>query len=315
MKRVVPAFFVVLLAAANALAQTSAAGSIRGYARDTTGAVLPGVTVTATSASVPGSRVVTTDAEGIYRLLDLPPADYSVTFELEGFTKLVRDGLAVRAGGNVPLDASLAVGALTDVVEVKADTPMLEARDVRQAVNVSGDFQRSVPLSGRRDWADSMAVTPGVVTVQFPGVAGMYYLHGADFSSHVLQVDGADLASAAQGYNGFINLSTEALGDAQSRRAPSTPRRRSASVPWSALPRRAAPTPSRAAAIVYQDKAWNSSNVEGGTASEIDSIQPDLSLGGPLVRDKWWFFGAYRYTRSDTGVSRTAGQVATLKAL
>ncbi len=316
MKRVVVAMLLVYLAAAAGQAQTTANGSIRGYARDSTGGVLPGVTVSTSSPSVPGVRTAVTDGEGYYRLLDLPPATYTVTFELQGFNKVAREAVVVRAAANVPVDAAMSVGGITDVVEVRADTPMIEARDVRQAVNVSGEFQRSVPLSARRDWADSLAVTPGVVTVQFPGVAGMYYLHGADFSSHVLQVDGADLASAAQGYNGFINLSAEALGDSQIKTGAVDA---SAPIGLGAVMNVATPSGTNlfkgTAALVYQAKSWNSTNVEGGTASEVNNIQPDFSLGGPILKDQWWFFGAYRYTRSDTGISRSADQVATLKAL
>ncbi len=316
MKRLFPALAALFLLTAAAHAQTTAAGSVRGYVRDITGAVLPGVTVTATSPTVPGVFLATSDGEGYYRLLELPPGAYSLTFELDGFTRLAREGVVVRAGTNIPVDVSMGVGALADTVEVKAETPMLESRDVVQAVNISGEFQRSVPLSARRDWADFMAVTPGVVTVQFPGASGLYYIRGADFSSHVLQIDGADVGSAAQGATGFINLSSEALGDTQIKTGAIDA---SSPIGLGAVVNLATPSGTNAvrgaAGLLYQAKGWNWNNVPGGTASEVNNVQPDLAVGGPLMRDKWWGFAAYRYTRSDTGVSRTAQQVATLEAL
>ena len=115
--------------------------------RDATGAVLPGVTVTATSPTVPGAFLATSDGEGYYRLLELPPGAYALTYELDGFTRLSREGIVVRAGTNVSVDVTMSIGALTDTIEVRVETPMLEARSVEQSVNISGDFQRSVPLS------------------------------------------------------------------------------------------------------------------------------------------------------------------------
>jgi len=316
MKRLLSALAALFLLTAEAPAQTTATGSVRGYVRDATNAVLPGATITATSSTVPGVSVATSDTEGYYRVLELAPGTYTLTFELAGFTRVAREGIVVRAGTNIPVDVSMSVGALTDTVDVKAETPMLESRDVVSAVNISGEFQRSVPLSARRDWADFMAVTPGVVTVQFPGASGLYYVRGADFSSHVLQIDGADVGSAAQGATGFINLSSEALGDTQIKTGAIDA---SSPIGLGAVVNLATPSGTNAirgaAGLLYQAKDWNWSNVPGGTASDVNNLQPDVAIGGPLVRNRWWGFAAYRYTRSDTGVSRTAQQVAALQAL
>jgi predicted S18 family serine protease len=80
MKRAAVAVLILLLVTAGARAQTTSAGSIRGYVRDTTGGVLPGVTVTAVSPTVPGVRTAASDTAGYYRLTDLPPGTYTVTF-------------------------------------------------------------------------------------------------------------------------------------------------------------------------------------------------------------------------------------------
>ena len=89
-------FLVMMCTAVDAIAQTE--GSIRGYVRDEQGGALPGVTMTVTSADVAKPRVAVSDQEGYYRLLNVPPGDYTVTAELAGFSKIVRPNVVVRAG-------------------------------------------------------------------------------------------------------------------------------------------------------------------------------------------------------------------------
>src|SRR5947209_6120466 len=80
----------ILGVSAAAWAQATTEGNIRGYVKDEQGAILPGVTIVATSPTVAGARTAVSDAEGSYRLLNMPPADYTVTAELQGFSKFSR---------------------------------------------------------------------------------------------------------------------------------------------------------------------------------------------------------------------------------
>jgi hypothetical protein len=118
---------------------------------------------------------------------------------------------------------------------VRAETPMLESSSAVQAINIAGDFQRHVPLTSRRDWADPLLLVPGVIaTTQAGSNKIFYYLHGADFSSLVLQIDGADMASTLQNLNSYINLSDEAIQDTLVKTGRSKRRRRLALAPSSA---------------------------------------------------------------------------------
>src|SRR4029453_7510734 len=156
------------------------------------------------------------DDEGYYRLLELPPGDYELTAERQGFARFIRPGIVARAGLNLSVDIDLAVGTRAETTTVRAETPMLESSSASQAVNIDGELQRHVPLSARRDWADSLLLVPGVVATTQPGSNKVfYYMHGADFSSMVLQIDGADMASPLQNSSVYINLSTEAIQDTQ----------------------------------------------------------------------------------------------------
>lgn len=206
---------LLIMTAQAAFGQTSANGSIRGYVRDPTGAALVRTTITVRSPAVPTAFTAGSDYEGYYRLLDLPPGEYELTVEAPGFAMFVRPGIVVRAGLNLTVDVAMTLGGPTETVTVRAESPMLESSSAVQAINVAGEFQRHVPLTSRRDWADSLLLVPGVVTIGNGTGKNFYYLHGADFSSLVLQVDGADVASTLQNTNGYVNLSTEAIDDVQ----------------------------------------------------------------------------------------------------
>ena len=106
-------------------AQTADA-SLRGYVRDDQGLVLPGVTMTATSDALLAPVVAVSDSEGLYRLLNLPPGDYTITAELPGFSTFVREGIFMRAGLTFTVDIELAIGALEETIIVSGESPMIE---------------------------------------------------------------------------------------------------------------------------------------------------------------------------------------------
>jgi len=305
----------ICLGALPAIAQTSANGAIRGFVKDPTGSVLPETAITAVS-STPRRFSVVSDRDGYYRLLELPPGEYELTAERPGFAKFARAGIVVRAGLNLAVDVDMVLGRETDTITVRADTPMLESSSAVQAVNIAGDFQRHVPLTSRRDWADSLGLAPGVVATQNSTGKVFYYLHGADFSSLVMQFDGADLASTLQNTNTYINLSTEAVQDVQIKAGgvdASTPIGAGAIV--SVVTQSGTNRLNGAAGIAYQGSSWNADNSPGGTSTTFEIVQPDVSLGGPIRADRAWFFGVYRFMNNSLGVSRTATQLANLRAL
>ena len=299
-----------------ASAQTASNGSIRGYVHDTTGGVVPRTTITATTPDAPTSFSAISDAEGYYRLLDLPPGEYTVAAQQQGFARWVRPGVVTRAGLNLTLDVTLVLGALTETTTVVADTPLLESSSAAQAINIAGDFQRHVPLTSRRDWADHLLLVPGVIaTTQAGSNKIFYYLHGADFSSLVLQIDGADMASTLQNTSAYINLSDEAIQDTQIKTGAvdaATPIGAGAVV--SVVTRSGSNQLKGAARVNYQSRDWNGNNAPGGTSNAFAILQSDGSLGGPLHKDRAWLFGAYRYTNSSLAVSRTPLQLANLRA-
>jgi hypothetical protein len=314
MKRVLATALVGLMAAiapSIGFAQASVQGAIRGYVKDDQGGALPGVTVVATSPAVAGTREVVTDAEGFYRLTELPPAEYTITAQLTGFSRFARPGVVVRAGLNLAIDITLQVGSFTETVQVSVETPMLEVDKPLQAVNIEGDLQRTLPLSSRRDYTDFLEATPGLNTYVNPqSGGGIYSLRGSTIESHVVQVDGADMSSFRQSRPDYIAISSDSLQDVQVKIAASD-----ASAPLGNGVVINVATPSGtnvfrgSASAAYASENWNSDNNPAGDANFSSIKQADLSLGGPIVRDRAWFFGSYRKARREIGINRSETQL------
>ncbi len=307
---------ICLLAALSLDAQTTANGSLRGTVTDAHGAMLPGVTVSATSVTVPGVRTATTDGAGRYVLADLPPGDYAVLAELTGFTRARHAAVMVRAGLNLILDLAMAVGSIDETIDVHAEPPLLETQRAGRAVNVSGELLRGIPLLERREWFGALTVVPGVTSAEWVNNERLFFVHGADSAANVVQIDGADVTPATGSAIQQVGLSTEAVEDIQIKTAGMD-----ASAPLGLggiinIATASGTNQIKGAAILsVQPRRWNDSNTPGGTSGTASVRQTELSLGAPLVRDRLWVFGAYRYTDATTGVSRTAAQLAALGAL
>jgi hypothetical protein len=306
-----------LLSAATVLgAQVSPTGSIRGIVVDEQGAAVPGVTVTAASPTVPGIFAATTDAAGEYRLADLPPGDYTVIGELTGFARVVRTPVAVRTGLNLVVSLTMTVGAIDETVQVRGETPLLETSTATRSVNISGELLRATPLSERREWYSALALAPGVTTAEWVNNDKLFYVHGADPSANVIQIDGADVTTAARSGVSYVSLNTDAIDDIQIKTAGVD-----ASAPLglggiiNIATASGTNTIKGAFTVFGQPLAWNDSNTPGGTSSTVEQLQIDASGGAPVKKDRLWAFGAYRFSDIRTGVSRTAAELDALRAL
>jgi hypothetical protein len=131
-----------------ARAQAGALGSIVGKAADETGAVLPGVTVTATSPALQVPSVTTvTDAEGNYRLRDLPaPGMYQIVFELTGFQTIAFDAVSLTAGFTARIDAAMKVSSISETVEVSGQSPVVDTVSVAGVSSIQTERLEMTPL-------------------------------------------------------------------------------------------------------------------------------------------------------------------------
>ena len=308
---------LVFLTAGPADAQISSEGTVRGVVRDAGGGVLPGVTITAVSPTVPGTHLSLSESDGQYRLLNIPPGVFDVVAQLAGFTKYTRQGVEVRAGLNLTLDIVLTLGSVAESITVRGDPPLLESQKPIQAVNVAGDFQRMLPLTTRRDVTDALEVTPGVTARNLIANNGTqtYMLRGTDVEQHVVQIDGADMVSSRQGRMETVRLPTNAVADSQVKTGGAD-----ASAPaglgviFNVTTRVGTNRFSGTAGVHHQNRGWNADNDPLGVPAIAESSEVEVSLGGPIRVNRAWFFASYFFLHRNSQISRTQIQLNNLRA-
>ena len=144
-------------------------GAIEGTATDTSGAALPGVTVTITSPSlIGGPKATATDEAGRYRFPLLPPGTYDLRAELSGFSTLLRRGLELRVGQRMTIDVPLAVATVTETVEVKVEAPVIDLRSNVREYTVDAEAISRIPLSTFQRYGDLFVLAPGVRVIFLP---------------------------------------------------------------------------------------------------------------------------------------------------
>ena len=161
---------VVRLAAclASALCSTTLAyaqqqpGAIAGLVRDTSGAVLPGVSVEAASpVLIEKVRSVSTDGEGRYGIVSLPPGVYTVTFSLAGFNTIRREGVVLTTGFTAAVNADMQVGSLEETITVSGASPLVDTQNVTQQ-NVLSSSALAVLPTGTKSLESILSLTPGL---------------------------------------------------------------------------------------------------------------------------------------------------------
>src|SRR5438128_5587040 len=152
---VISALFIPTIAHAQA--------SITGVVKDSAGAVLPGVTVEAASpVLIEKVRTVVSDGTGQYRIVDLRPGTYTLTFTLVGFNTLKREGIELTGSFTAAVNAELRVGSIEESVTVTGESPIVDTQSVRRQTTVAGDVLASVPTA--RSWFATAMVIPAIVT-------------------------------------------------------------------------------------------------------------------------------------------------------
>jgi len=137
-----------------------AQGSIFGKATDTSGGVLPGVTVTVTGPALQAPLVVVTGSSGAYQFPRVPNGTFAVTFELSGFKKAVRNGIVITSGFNAPIDMKMDVGAMSEELTVSAAAPVVDTKKTTSGATFTSEILEKIPTA--RDPWQIINMTPGV---------------------------------------------------------------------------------------------------------------------------------------------------------
>jgi hypothetical protein len=280
--------------------QTSA---IAGVVRDTSGAVLPGVTVEAASpALIEKVRTVVTDDQGRYNIVDLRPGTYAMTFTLSGFSTLKREGVALTSGFTAAINADLQVGSLQETVTVSGATPLVDTQNVRKQTVISSELLDMLPTS-TKNWATIVEVTPGF-SGSFADVAGQLNqnlgnaYHGKTGTKRQFDGMSIDHASGNVGYLVNSNMIQEVSLQSSGISAESNA---DGSV-VNMIPKEGSNSFSGNISGLYTSDTFEASNLNDDlrargltTVSKILKIyDAGVTFGGPIRRDKLWFFASFR---------------------
>ena len=300
--------FAVLLLPAPVLAQ-----SITGTVRDASGGVLPGVTVEAASpALIEKMKSAVTDGTGQYRIVDLRPGTYSLTFTLPGFTTVKRDGLELTGTSTLTITAEMRVGGLEETITVTGETPVVDVQNARREMVIQSETIQTLPMT--RAAGALLNITPGV-NISDAGTALSPTMTSFNARSSTINagtvagegrymVNGFPLTAARSGgFTSFVYDTVNAdevtvtvgggLGESD------------IGGPLMNIVPRSGGNTFNGSAFLNTAGKWSSGD---NLTEEIQALNPNIrqspgvinaydwsgSLGGPIKRDRLWFFGSYR---------------------
>jgi hypothetical protein len=295
------------------------ASGISGVVRDASGGVLPGVTVEAASpALIEGSRSTATDNNGQYQITDLRPGEYVVTFTITGFRTVRREGIMLSAAFTATVNAEMQVGQLEESITVTGESPLV---DVRNSVSQSVMNREKLDLipSGKDPFSVGQLI-PGVTT-STPDVGGTQIMqqptlqvHGSSNNDDVFMVDNVQIQHMGFGGNQTGFYFNDGLMEEISYQTSSLP----AEAPVGGVQINMIP---RDGGNVYRGTAFATG---GNTRMQSNNLDEDLirlrftarnkvksiydvnlTFGGPIVRDRLWFFSTYRRWSSNNYLGNT----------
>ena len=289
----------------------SAQSAIAGVVRDTTGSVLPGVTVEAASpALIEKVRAASTDGAGAYRLIDLRPGVYTVTFTLPGFNTYVRQGLELPADFTAPLNVELRVGGLEETVTVSGASPVVDVQSVTRREVMSRDLIDALPTG--RNFQTAGATLPSVSMGRFD-VGGNTAMQtnntlvaaGSRADDTTQEVDGMGInSSLIGGSNVPVYLNNAVYEEQVYTLVGGGADVQTPGVRVNLIPKTGGNTFHGTASAIYAGTSLQARNISAAEAArQGQSSAARLSkmwdyneaLGGRIVRDRLWFFGSVRH--------------------
>ena len=300
---------VVTLAMSIVLPSTAEAQStILGVVKDSSGAVLPGVTVEAASeVLIEKVKTAVTDGEGRYRIVDLRPGTYSVTFTLTGFNTFRRDGVELPAEFTATINGDLRVGTLEETVTVTGESPIV---DVSTAVHTQVLDREAIDLVPTGRSIQGMGQLVVGINLNLPDTGGARAMqqtymstHGMTTANNTVMVDGM-MVNGLQGDGAIQSYFNDAMNQEVSYQTSGIGAETAAGgVRLNMIPREGGNRFSGDFKAAWRPGDWQSDNLtqrhkDGGleTGNATDRIiDYTFALGGPIRKDKLWFFTSARY--------------------
>ena len=289
---------------------------IAGIVRDSSGGVLPGVSVEVSSpALIERARVVYTDSQGQFRAIALNPGTYKVTFTLTGFNTVIRDGIVLTAAFTATIDASMAVGSVEETVTVSGQTPLVDVQATTQRRALTSELLNELPTG--RSFQNLAILVPGVqMPLLYQDVGGSdgnrwqtLKVHGSRDDQMPLLLNGMpfnNMNNTGGGYNHTLAINTGTVQEMTVTTSGSTAEVRTSGVVSNTVAKDGG---NRYTYYFYTDftnGALQSDNLSADLiAKGLNSVnrvkrifEVNPTMGGPIIKDRLWFYGGYRFITS-----------------
>lgn len=308
-------------------------GAIAGVVRDTTGAVIPDVTVEARSPDVlESSRTAVSDSSGQYRIEQLRAGTYSITFTKTGFSTVKQAGIEISAGFTAPVNASLRIGAVQETVEVQGVAPVVDVQNTAEEKTLVKEEIDSLPTA--KSFATLGTTMPSVSQnqVDVGGSQGergnILFAHGGLGADMSLQVDGIPIyimatVTSVGNANSTFSLNDAGVREMQYETSAISVESASGGVFVNAIPREGGNTFHGTVFGNYANSSMEASNFTSSLKAQGLASVPRYNLlydesvgfGGPIKKDRVWFWYAQRYRSNDTIDVQTFYSIDPLKPL
>ena len=322
MSRYLPVLLIaVILLGGRAVSAQVTTATIAGVVQDASGAVIPGVSVTAKNLETGITRTATTDEGGRYTVPDLTLGNYEVDAQLPGFQTEVRSGITLTVGRSAVINFALKVGQLSDKVTITEEAPIVESTTSAMSSLVDARTIRDLPLNGR-SWDNLALLQPGVVTVGAGqgspafdfGTGARFNVNGSRAYANSFLLDGTDINDHANGTPGGsagTNLGVDGVQEFKINTLVSPAEfGRSTGGTVSAVTRSGTNEFHGAAFGFLRNSVMDSLGYfdevsHGGTGSVAPYRRGQFggALGGPIKKDKTFFFGTYEGLRQGSGTT------------
>jgi outer membrane receptor protein involved in Fe transport len=282
-------FFVATLLIASVCFAQVQTGALKGTVVDPDGAALPGITVILKSPALILPELTTvTNAQGVYRFLNLPPGTFEVTFQLEGMNTTVRKGVVVNVGKTITVDIQMQLKTQQETIVVSGKAPTVDRQSTTGVASMDVEFLKLIPA--RRDVGEYFNMTPGVTGNT---------AHGSSAMDNAYTIDGVNVGDPATGMDN-VSYGFDIMEEVSIQSGGLSAEHGSVKgAVINVITKSGGNDFSGMASFYYDHESLQSDNTKDTALYDPDNetktgkkftMEPVLTVGGPLVKDKLWFF-------------------------
>jgi len=310
------AVFACLMLFANLATAQEQAGSIQGVVKDSSGSVLPGVTIEARSPAAVGVTTATSDSSGAYRFPALPPGRYTLTAKLAGFGDKIQPDVEVQLGQLLKIDMSMGLAGVTEAVTVTAESPIIDVKQNAASASITKDLLERIPRG--RDFTTAVTTAPGT---NDESRAGGLSIDGSSGSENRFVVDGMDTTNLRTGVSGKT-VFTDFLSEIQVKSSGyAAEYGGSTGGVLSAISKSGSNAFHGFAGTYFRNESMQAAPQKGWRINpftdctqntctgvpefvstpdtQFDNWNPIGDIGGPVFQNRAWFYAGLSYNRTD----------------